>query len=131
MKNLQCACFSGCTFNLLTFVEYLFAVKHQNPGFFFSFFFILFYLFIGLAERNVKTCETRYLLLHVGTMQMLDARHIELFLSEGFHDGSWEYELIGTHKIEKNVRGASAAIFDVKHLKDFQSTGNFSIATPI
>ncbi|KAJ4728123.1 Reduced male fertility, Probable F-box protein [Melia azedarach] len=70
---------------------------------------------------NLDTCE--------GTMQMLDARHIELFLSEGFHDGSWEYELIGTHKIEKNVRGASAAIFDVKHLKDFQSTGIFNLKT--
>lgn len=70
---------------------------------------------------NKKTC-----FFHVGTMQMLDARHIELFLSEGFKDGSWEYELIGSHKIEKNVQGASAGIFDVNHFKDCQSSGKSS-----
>ncbi|KAJ0054517.1 hypothetical protein Pint_00585 [Pistacia integerrima] len=68
---------------------------------------------------NLNTCE--------GTMQMLDARHIELFLSEGFQDGSWKYEFIGSHKIEKNVQGASAAIFDVEHLKDSQSAGVFNL----
>lgn len=69
--------------------------------------------------------------LYVGTMQMLDARHIELFSSEGFQDGTWEFELIGSHKIEKNVQGASAAIFDVKHLKDSQSAGKSPYPMPV
>lgn len=56
-------------------------------------------------------------------MQTLDARHIELFLSEGYQDGSWEYELIGSHSVKKHAEGASGAIFDVNHLKDASTSG--------
>lgn len=58
-------------------------------------------------------------------MQTLDARHIELFLSEGYQNGSWEYELIGSHDVKKHVDGASGAIFDLKHLNDSPTSGNF------
>lgn len=73
--------------------------------------------------------QENFLFFHVGTMQMLDARHIELFLSEGFQNRSWEYELIGSHKIEKDVRAASAGIFDLNHFKDCQSAGKSSFYT--
>ena len=57
-------------------------------------------------------------------MQTLDARHIELFLSEGYRDGSWEYQIIGSHDIKKHADGASAGIFDIKHLNDSSTSGN-------
>lgn len=53
-----------------------------------------------------------------GTMQSLDARHFELFMNEGYQDGSWEYSQICSHEIKKHVDGASGAIFDMKHLTD-------------
>ncbi|KAL5719200.1 hypothetical protein ACHQM5_012012 [Ranunculus cassubicifolius] len=57
---------------------------------------------------NVNTCE--------GTMQTLDARHIELFLTDGFKDGSWQFEEIGSCE-SKHSEGATAGIFDIKHLR--------------
>lgn len=57
-------------------------------------------------------------------MQTLDARHIELFLSEGYKDGSWDYQMIGTHDTKKNAEGASGGIVDIKHLKDSSTSGN-------
>ncbi|KAE8696877.1 FK506-binding protein 4-like isoform X1 [Hibiscus syriacus] len=60
-----------------------------------------------------------------GTMQMLDVRHIELFLSKGYQDRSWDYELIGSHEIKKAVRGAYGAIFDFKYLTSNSTTGIF------
>ncbi|OVA11316.1 hypothetical protein BVC80_9007g11 [Macleaya cordata] len=63
---------------------------------------------------NLETCE--------GTMQTLDARHIELFLSEGYKDGSWEYQEIGSHQVKKHADGATGAIFDIMHLKDPATT---------
>ncbi|KAH7522877.1 hypothetical protein JRO89_XSUnG0090600 [Xanthoceras sorbifolium] len=78
------------------------------------------------AKKDSETYEES-LLLYQGTMQMLDARHIELFLSEGFKNGNWKYELIGTHKIEKNTQGACGAIFDLKHIKESQSAGVFNL----
>ncbi|KAL6555911.1 hypothetical protein OROGR_005199 [Orobanche gracilis] len=56
-------------------------------------------------------------------MQTLDARHIELFLSEGYHDGSWDYDLLGTHDTVRQAHGASGGIFDIRHLKDQSNTG--------
>ena len=56
-------------------------------------------------------------------MQTLDARHIELFLSEGYRNGSWKYEVIGSHDIKKNIAGASGAIFDIKHLGKCSTSG--------
>ncbi|RRT59566.1 hypothetical protein BHE74_00033571 [Ensete ventricosum] len=57
-------------------------------------------------------------------MQVLDARHVELFLEEGFKDGSWEYEDIGSHRIAKQSGAAAGAIFDSKHLSDPSTAGN-------
>lgn len=61
-----------------------------------------------------------------GTMQTLDARHIELFLSEEYHDGSWEYDLLGSHDINKRADGAAGGIFDIEHLKDQSTSGIIS-----
>lgn len=58
-------------------------------------------------------------------MQTLDARHIELFLSEGYKDGSWDYNLIGSHKLQKDAGAACGAIFDLKHLEESSYSGNF------
>lgn len=58
-------------------------------------------------------------------MQVVEARHIELFLSEEYQSGSWEYEQIGHHDIKKHADGASGGIFDTKHLKDAATSGNF------
>ncbi|GER48674.1 reduced male fertility [Striga asiatica] len=62
-----------------------------------------------------------------GTMQTLDARHIELFLCEGFQDGSWDYEVLGTYNISKHANGASGGIFDIKHLKDRSTSAIFNL----
>ncbi|KAH8516942.1 hypothetical protein H0E87_005051 [Populus deltoides] len=61
-----------------------------------------------------------------GTMQTLEARQIELFLCEGFGNGSWNYELIGSYTINKSVGAASGGIFDLKHIKDRAMAGVFS-----
>lgn len=62
-------------------------------------------------------------------MQVLDARHVELFLEEGFKDGSWEYEDIGSHRIAKQSIGAAGAIFDSKHLPDPSTAGNARVVS--
>lgn len=63
-------------------------------------------------------------------MQVLDARHIELFLNKGYKDGSWEYQLIGSHDIKKSADGASGAIFDIKHLNDPSTSGELQNSLP-
>ncbi|XP_038682142.1 probable F-box protein At3g61730 [Tripterygium wilfordii] len=82
---------------------------------------------IWIADLQLVRCPVCDLNACDGTMQTLDARHIELFLKEGYQDGSWEYNLMGSHKIEKNVGEASAAIFDVKHLKDSSTAAIFDL----
>ncbi|CAA3008986.1 probable F-box At3g61730 [Olea europaea subsp. europaea] len=76
---------------------------------------------IWIADLQLVRCPVCDLKTCDGTMQTLDARHIEVFLSEGYKDGSWDYELLASHDISKQTDGASAGIFDVKHLND-QST---------
>ncbi|RAL54208.1 hypothetical protein DM860_004679 [Cuscuta australis] len=75
-------------------------------------------LVCALADLQLVHCPVCDLNTCDGTMQTLDARHIELFLSEGYQDGSWDYELLGTHEVKKRAEGATAAIFDIKHLQD-------------
>lgn len=58
---------------------------------------------------------------------MLDARHIELFLSEEYRSGSWDYYLLGSHNINKQADGASGGIFDIKHLNDESNSGIYHI----
>ena len=56
-------------------------------------------------------------------MQVLDARHIELFLCEGYQKGKWEYKLVGSHDVRKPVDNASGGIFDIKYLKSSATAG--------
>lgn len=58
-------------------------------------------------------------------MQILDTRHIELFLNEEYKAGSWDYNLIGSHKLQKDTSAACGAIYDLKHLKASSSSGKF------
>ncbi|KAG2720558.1 hypothetical protein I3760_02G040900 [Carya illinoinensis] len=82
---------------------------------------------IWIADLQLVRCPVCDLNTCDGTMQTLDARHIELFLCEGFQNGSWEYELIGSHDVKERVDGASGAIFDVKHLEDRTSRAVFDL----
>ncbi|XP_076897173.1 putative F-box protein At3g61730 [Bidens hawaiensis] len=68
---------------------------------------------------NLNTCD--------GTMQVLDARHAELFLNEGYKNGSWEYKPLGSHDIKRNVNSASGAILDIKHFKSPSTTDLFNL----
>ncbi|CAA3017608.1 probable F-box At3g61730 [Olea europaea subsp. europaea] len=78
---------------------------------------------IWIADLQLVRCPVCDLNTCDGTMQTLDARHIELFLNEGYQDGSWDYETLGSHDTSKHADGASGGIFDMKHLKD-QSTSD-------
>ncbi|KAJ9539276.1 hypothetical protein OSB04_032009 [Centaurea solstitialis] len=62
-----------------------------------------------------------------GTMQVLDARHLELFLTEGYQKGNWEYKLVGSHDIRKHVDSASGGIFDIKYLKASSTAELFNL----
>ncbi|KAL6569624.1 hypothetical protein OROMI_014138 [Orobanche minor] len=82
---------------------------------------------IWIADLQLVRCPVCDLDSCDGTMQTLDARHIELFLNEGYHDGSWDYDLLGTHDTGKQADGASGGIFDIKHLKDQSTTAIFDL----
>ncbi|XP_047969576.1 probable F-box protein At3g61730 [Salvia hispanica] len=62
-----------------------------------------------------------------GTMQTLDARHIELFLSEDYRSGSWDYHLFGSHNVNKQADGAFGGIFNVKYLNDESTSDIFDL----
>ncbi|KAI3681860.1 hypothetical protein L6452_36665 [Arctium lappa] len=72
---------------------------------------------IWIADLQLVRCPVCDLNTCDGTMQVLDARHLELFLTEGYQKGSWEYKLVGSHDIRKHVDSASGGIFDIKYLK--------------
>ncbi|WCJ22410.1 hypothetical protein M5689_004503 [Euphorbia peplus] len=78
---------------------------------------------IWVADLQLVRCPVCELEKCDGTMQTLDARHIELFLSEDYLNGSWKYEMVGSHKIEKPMNAASGAIFDLVHLNDSATAG--------
>ncbi|KAL8160044.1 hypothetical protein V2J09_001581 [Rumex salicifolius] len=73
---------------------------------------------IWIADLQLVRCPVCDLNTCDGTMQVLDARHVELFQHNGFKDGSWQYTLLGTHETRKHVSGACGAIVDLKYLKD-------------
>ncbi|CAN0889721.1 Probable F-box protein At3g61730, partial [Linum grandiflorum] len=73
---------------------------------------------VGCPVCKHNTCE--------GTMQILDARHIELFLSEGFQNGSWVYDQIGSYEVKEHVNAASAAMLDLKHITDPETADVFN-----
>ncbi|MCL7047208.1 hypothetical protein MKW94_006735 [Papaver nudicaule] len=77
--------------------------------------------FVGCHVCKLDTCE--------GATQTLDARHVELFLTEGYKSGSWDYKEIGSYQIRKHTDVATGAIFDIKHLKDRTSTEVFDLKT--
>ncbi|CAF1843675.1 unnamed protein product [Brassica oleracea] len=76
---------------------------------------------IWIADLQLVRCPVCDLSTCDGTMQTLDVRHIELFLNEGYKNGSWEYNLIASHKLQKDAVAACGAIFDLKHLKSSSS----------
>ncbi|CAH2063188.1 unnamed protein product [Thlaspi arvense] len=78
---------------------------------------------IWIADLQLVRCPVCDLSTCDGTMQTLDARHFELFLNEEYKNGSWEYNLIGSHKLQKDAIAACGAIFDLKHLKASSSSG--------
>ncbi|XP_057496649.1 probable F-box protein At3g61730 [Actinidia eriantha] len=82
---------------------------------------------IWIADLQLVRCPVCDLNTCDGTMQTLDARHIELFLSEGYQDGSWEYEVLGSHDIKKHADGASGGIFDIKHIRDPSTSEVFDL----
>lgn len=55
-------------------------------------------------------------------MQIVDARHMELLTSEGYQNGSWEYEQIAFYEIKKN--GTSGGFYGFKHMNDAITSGN-------
>jgi hypothetical protein len=46
-------------------------------------------------------------------MQVLDARHMELFLEEGYLTKTWQYEEIGSNRIPTPSKAAVGGIFDL------------------
>ncbi|XP_010053823.2 probable F-box protein At3g61730 [Eucalyptus grandis] len=82
---------------------------------------------IWIADLQLVRCPICDLSKCEGTMQTLDARHIELFLSEGYQDGTWEYQVAGARDIKGNTEAASGAIFDLKHLKDSSTSAIFDV----
>ncbi|KAG5566000.1 hypothetical protein RHGRI_001807 [Rhododendron griersonianum] len=82
---------------------------------------------IWIADLQLVRCPVCDLNTCDGTMQTLDARHIELFLSKGYQDGSWEYEVLGSYDIKKHADGASGGIFDVKHIRDPSTSEVFDL----
>ncbi|EXB62191.1 hypothetical protein L484_017578 [Morus notabilis] len=76
-----------------------------------------------LTDLQLVRCPVCDLDTYDGTMQALDARHIELFLSEGYQNGSWDYDVAGSCDIKNHIDGASGASFDVKHLADSLTSG--------
>ncbi|CAN6931228.1 unnamed protein product [Brassica oleracea] len=78
---------------------------------------------IWIADLQLVRCPVCDLSTCDGTMQTLDTRHIELFLNEEYKDGSWDYNLIGSHKLQKDTSAACGAIFDLKHVKASASSG--------
>ncbi|XP_031376577.1 probable F-box protein At3g61730 [Punica granatum] len=84
---------------------------------------------IWIADLQLVRCPVCDLNSCEGTMQILDARHIELFLNKGYQEGTWEYQVIGSHDIRKSADGASGAIFDVKHLDDPSTSAIFDLTS--
>ncbi|KAJ1685212.1 hypothetical protein LUZ63_016602 [Rhynchospora breviuscula] len=69
---------------------------------------------IWISEHQVARCHcsnTCPELVHV-----LDARHLELFLEEGYKNGTWQYEEIGYDCIPVHRDIAVGAIFDLTRM---------------
>ncbi|XP_074321542.1 putative F-box protein At3g61730 [Silene latifolia] len=73
---------------------------------------------IWIADLQLVRCPVCDLNTCEGTMQMLDTRHFELFLSQGYQNGSWDFTHLGSHETRRDIAAASGAIIDLKHLND-------------
>lgn len=71
---------------------------------------------IWIADINIVRCPVCNINNCKGTMQVLDARHCELYLEEKFRDGTWEYEELGHYIIDGKLDTAAAAIFNLNHI---------------
>ncbi|KAI5005944.1 hypothetical protein ZWY2020_033187 [Hordeum vulgare] len=67
---------------------------------------------IWIADMNMVRCPVCNLNKCEGTMQVLDARHCELYLENKFRDGTWEYEDLGSYFSHGQLDTAAAAIFN-------------------
>ncbi|CAN1157182.1 Probable F-box protein At3g61730 [Linum perenne] len=81
---------------------------------------------IWIADLQLVRCPVCQHDTCEGTMQTLDARHIELFLSEGYQNGSWVYDQIGSHEVKGQAYAASAAMLDLKHITDRETADVFN-----
>lgn len=84
-------------------------------------------IYLPCCNQRVYSILEEKVLFYTGTMQTLEVRNMELFLCDGYQNASWDYELIGSYKIDKSVDAASGGIFDLKHIKDRAMAGNTSI----
>ncbi|CAJ2654294.1 unnamed protein product [Trifolium pratense] len=84
---------------------------------------------IWRADLQLVRCLVYDLNTCNGTMQTLDARHKELFLCEGYQNGSWEYEVVGSHDVKKRADGATGSIFRYESLKLKYNNDQFVPAT--
>ncbi|XP_071716927.1 probable F-box protein At3g61730 [Rutidosis leptorrhynchoides] len=82
---------------------------------------------IWIADLQLIRCPVCDLNTCDGTMQVLDARHMELFLTEEYQKGNWEYKLVGSHDVRKLVDCAAGGIFDIKHLKSSTTADLFNL----
>jgi hypothetical protein len=51
-----------------------------------------------------------------GTVQVLDVRHSELFLEEGYRNGAWDYEDLGEHFMDEEAAAPCCAVFNHNRL---------------
>ncbi|KAG8045706.1 hypothetical protein GUJ93_ZPchr0008g13215 [Zizania palustris] len=70
---------------------------------------------IWIADFHLVHCPKCTINTCSGVLQVLDARHCELFLEEGFWNGTWEYEDLGDHYNDEETATAACAIFNASH----------------
>jgi hypothetical protein len=58
-------------------------------------------------------------------MQILDARHSELFLEDAYWNQTLEYEELGQHFPDEEVADAFCAIINAKHIASPSTAGMF------
>uniref|UniRef100_A0A0D9UYC9 F-box domain-containing protein n=1 Tax=Leersia perrieri TaxID=77586 RepID=A0A0D9UYC9_9ORYZ len=67
---------------------------------------------IWIADFHLVKCPTCTLNKCAGVLQVLEARHCELFCEKDFQDKTWEYEELGEHYNDKETAKAACAIFN-------------------
>ncbi|KAL5228720.1 hypothetical protein ABZP36_016985 [Zizania latifolia] len=67
---------------------------------------------IWIADFHLVQCPKCTINTCSGVLQVLDARHCELFLEDSFWKGTWEYEDLGDHYNNEETATAACAIFN-------------------